>query len=79
MALKGNLRDFTITQLLNLVNLAKKTGTLVVGDKADRLAPVTKTPGQGEDGGGFSCTEEAPDHDIAGFFCCCVIRHLVAR
>lgn len=30
MALKGNLRDFTITQLLNLINLAKKTGTLVV-------------------------------------------------
>jgi hypothetical protein len=30
MALKGNLRDFTITQLLNLVNLAKKTGTLIV-------------------------------------------------
>jgi hypothetical protein len=30
MALKGNLRDFTVTQLLNLINLAKKTGTLVV-------------------------------------------------
>jgi hypothetical protein len=30
MALKGNLRDFTITQLLNLINLAHKTGTLVV-------------------------------------------------
>jgi hypothetical protein len=30
MALRGNLRDFTITQLLNLVNLARKTGTLVV-------------------------------------------------
>ncbi len=30
MALKGNLRDFTITQLLNLINLAGKTGTLVV-------------------------------------------------
>ena len=30
MALKGNLRDFTITQLLNLINLARKTGTLVV-------------------------------------------------
>jgi len=30
MALKGNLRDFTITQLLNLVNLAQKSGTLVV-------------------------------------------------
>ncbi len=30
MALKGNLRDFTITQLLNLINLAQKTGTLTV-------------------------------------------------
>ncbi|MBC8336290.1 MAG: DUF4388 domain-containing protein [Anaerolineales bacterium] len=30
MALKGNLRDFTVTQLLNLVNLASKTGTLVI-------------------------------------------------
>jgi hypothetical protein len=30
MALKGNLRDFTVTQLLNLINLARKTGTLIV-------------------------------------------------
>jgi len=30
MALKGNLRDVTITQLLNLINLARKTGTLTV-------------------------------------------------
>ncbi len=30
MALKGNLRDFTITQLLNLISLAQKTGTLEV-------------------------------------------------
>jgi len=30
MALRGNLRDFTITQLLNLINLAHKTGTLIV-------------------------------------------------
>lgn len=30
MALRGNLRDFTVTQLLNLINLARKTGTLVV-------------------------------------------------
>jgi hypothetical protein len=30
MALKGNLRDFSITQLLNLVNVARKTGTLIV-------------------------------------------------
>lgn len=30
MALKGNLRDFSITQLLNLVHLANKTGALVI-------------------------------------------------
>ena len=30
MALKGNLRDFSFTQLLNLINLARKTGMLVV-------------------------------------------------
>lgn len=35
MALKGNLRDFTITQLLNLINLAGKTGTLVVEGSSD--------------------------------------------
>ena len=30
MAIKGKLQDFSITQLLNLVNLARKTGTLNV-------------------------------------------------
>ncbi len=35
MALKGNLKDFTITQLLNLVNLARKTGTLVIEGSGD--------------------------------------------
>ena len=30
MALRGNLRDFTVTQLLNLINLAHKTGALVL-------------------------------------------------
>jgi len=30
MALRGNLRDITFTQILNLVNLAHKTGTLIV-------------------------------------------------
>lgn len=30
MALKGNLRDFSITQLLNLINLAQKTGLLII-------------------------------------------------
>jgi hypothetical protein len=30
MALKGNLRDFSLTQILNLINLARKTGTLSI-------------------------------------------------
>jgi len=30
MALKGNLRDFSTTQLLNLINLARKTGSLAI-------------------------------------------------
>lgn len=30
MALQGNLRDFTVTQLLNLINLANKTGALLI-------------------------------------------------
>jgi hypothetical protein len=37
MALKGNLRDFTITQLLNLINLAQKTGTLVVECAGEKI------------------------------------------
>jgi len=34
MSLKGNLRDFSTTQLLNLVNLARKTGLLTVQSQA---------------------------------------------
>jgi hypothetical protein len=34
MALKGNLRDFSTTQLLNLINLARKTGTLTIEGNA---------------------------------------------
>jgi hypothetical protein len=30
MALKGKLQDFNLTQLLNLINLARKTGTLAI-------------------------------------------------
>ncbi len=36
MALKGNLRDFSITQLLNLVNLAQKTGMLDIQGPNER-------------------------------------------
>ena len=35
MALKGNLRDFSTTQLLNLVNLARKTGKLTLGSQSE--------------------------------------------
>ena len=38
MALKGNLRDFTITQLFNLVNVARKTGTLVLERPNEKVA-----------------------------------------
>ena len=37
MALKGNLRDFTITQLLNLINIAQKTGTLIVEGPNEKM------------------------------------------
>lgn len=36
MALRGNLRDFTITQLLNLINLAGKTGTLILDGPSEQ-------------------------------------------
>jgi hypothetical protein len=36
MALKGNLRDFSIAQLLNLISLARKTGTLRVERDGER-------------------------------------------
>jgi hypothetical protein len=36
MALRGNLRDFTVTQLLNLINLAQKTGTLILDGPSDQ-------------------------------------------
>jgi hypothetical protein len=36
MALKGNLQDFSATQLLHLINLARKTGTLTVETPQDQ-------------------------------------------
>ena len=38
MALKGNLRDFSITQLLNLIHIAGKTGALYVEGGSDTVA-----------------------------------------
>jgi hypothetical protein len=39
MALKGNLRDFSTTQLLNLISLARKTGTLTIeGDAVAQMS-----------------------------------------
>ena len=37
MAITGNLHDFTLTQLLNLINLAQKTGTLVIEGSNDAV------------------------------------------
>ena len=37
MALKGNLRDFSITQLLNLINVARKTGTLIIEGPSEQV------------------------------------------
>jgi hypothetical protein len=45
MALKGNLRDFPVTQILNLVNLACKTGTLVI-DGSDEVVRVSFREGK---------------------------------
>ncbi|MDX1600073.1 MAG: DUF4388 domain-containing protein [Anaerolineales bacterium] len=45
MALKGNLRDFTVTQLLNLINLAAKTGTLTI-EGPDQTAWVSFNEGK---------------------------------
>ncbi len=40
MSLRGNLRDFSITQLLNLINLARKSGTLVIEGPGERAQVV---------------------------------------
>lgn len=38
MALQGNLRDFSTTQLLNLVNLARKTGSMTIEAENDKAS-----------------------------------------
>jgi hypothetical protein len=45
MALKGNLRDFSITQLLNLISLAKKSGGLHIEGVGD-VAAITFKEGR---------------------------------
>lgn len=40
MALQGNLQDFTVTQLLNLVNLANKSGALLVQSASEGVRLV---------------------------------------
>jgi hypothetical protein len=42
MALKGNLRDFSTTQLFNLINLARKTGTLTIEDRDSKISLLFK-------------------------------------
>ncbi|MBE0409331.1 MAG: DUF4388 domain-containing protein [Anaerolineales bacterium] len=38
MALQGNLRDFSITQLLNLIHLAQKTGSLTIDQPGNLIS-----------------------------------------
>jgi hypothetical protein len=50
MPLQGNIRDFTTTQLLNLINLARKTGTLTIFESVktcekDAMGKDKMTPG----------------------------------
>jgi hypothetical protein len=45
MSLKGNLRDFSFSQLLNLISLAKKTGTLEVNGP-DKSAMISFQAGK---------------------------------
>jgi hypothetical protein len=40
MALKGNLRDFSILQLLNLINLANKTGALHIEEPSNNSVVI---------------------------------------
>ena len=59
MALKGNLRDFSITQLLNLINVARKTGTLIVEHSPEQIHVSFREgklayAGTGADGAGLT-------------------------
>jgi len=42
MALKGNLRDFSTTQLFNLIKLARKTGTLTIEAAKSKVSLIFK-------------------------------------
>ncbi len=51
MPLQGNLRDFSMTQLLNLINLAGKTGTLTIFEgiptnEKDAMGGIKMAPGR---------------------------------
>lgn len=46
MALKGNLRDFSTTQLFNLINLARKSGTLYLEQDEQANATVSFREGK---------------------------------
>lgn len=46
MALKGNLKDFSPTQLLNLVSVAKRTGTLTIQRTGGEQAELSFSKGK---------------------------------
>jgi len=45
MSLNGNLRDFSFSQLLNLINLARKTGTLFI-EAPNQVASISFSGGK---------------------------------
>ena len=44
MALKGNLRDFNLSQLFNLINLARKTGSLSIQATGQQARNIVVRP-----------------------------------
>jgi hypothetical protein len=46
MALKGDLKDFSTTQLFNLINLARKTGTLFIEQTEQQRARISFREGK---------------------------------
>lgn len=60
MAIKGNLQNFSLTQLLNLITLAQKSGTLVV-ERSNEAVEVFFTDGKLA----YADTEQA-DNSLAG-------------
>jgi hypothetical protein len=66
MPLQGNLRDFSTTQLLNLINLSKRTGSLTIFDPVptgenDAMGNEKMAPGNEKAKVSFDCNHRQSD------------------